>query len=119
MNLFSKEKDLIFKITNMVLVIWFVVGVVLFWVQLTNVILRTETMTYEVYRSRNCNNYYECEDCEGIQSPKYYVNCEEEYDNYVYYSEDNEREDLKQLFIFFGNALIVSGVIYFINRRNK
>lgn len=111
MNLFSKEKDLIFKITNMVLVIWFVVGVVLFWVQLTNVILRTEPMTYEVYNNRMCK-YYEENDIE-------YDNCEEDYDNYVYYSEDNEREDLKQLFMFFGNILIVSGVIYFINRRNK
>ncbi len=119
MNLFNKEKDLIFKITNMVLVIWFVVGVVLFWVQFTNVLIREKTMTYEIYKSKNCNRNYECEDCEGIESPEYYVNCEEEYDSYVYYSESNIKEDMKQLFIYLGNVIIVSGVIYFINRRKK
>lgn len=113
MNLFNKEKDLIFKITNMILVIWLVVGIVLFWVQLTNVLIREDKVDYELYEYRNCKYYYD-DKVENANSI-----CEDDYDNYLYYYEDYEIEDLKQLFIFLGNIVIVSGVIYLMNRRKK
>lgn len=113
MNLFNKEKDLIFRITNMVLVIWLVVGMVLFWTQLTNILIKEEKIEYELYSYKNCEYYYQnqTEDADEL--------CMNNYENYSYYYDNNKNEDFKQLFIFLGNIVIVSGVIYFMNRGKK
>lgn len=109
MNLFDRKKDLIFRIANMVLVIWLVIGMVLFWSQLTRVLLKEQRLGYELYSYRNCR-YYDENDIHM---------CEDDYEIYKHYYDENNSDDLKQLFMFIGNIAIVSSVIYFMNRRKK
>lgn len=118
-DLFNKKHDFIFKIANLVFVLWLVISLVLFWVKLTDIILPDREMTYEIYELQYCDYpyYKESMDEEAISEDEYMSNCLDNYEREIYYQDMYKENDLKQLFILLGNILIVGSVIYFLNRR--
>lgn len=101
MNLFSKEKDLIFKIANAVLVLWLVGSLTALWIATMNVIIPEE---YPIYPS-DCVYNETTTDC--TTSSKVDTS----------YLENIKYDNKKQIFIIFGNFIIVGSVLYFLNRK--
>ena len=50
MNIFKKDKDLILKITNGVLVLWLIGSIVALYVNTIDILMPSKVMTYPEYR---------------------------------------------------------------------
>ena len=114
MNLFNKDKDLIFKIANLILIIWLIGAITVFWMKVTDTIYPTRIPSYDEYKITYCVkniNYMETPEGEII------VECEDEYDNQISYLKEIRYENKKQLFILFGNIAILTGILYMLNRK--
>ncbi len=110
MSLFNKEKDTVLKITNLVLIVWFVGAITIFGVGLANIIYPEEILTYDEYEFRYCK-YYTYEEVNRVG------NCESNYDMHVHHIEQRIYENNKQLIITFGNIIIIGIVIFVLNRK--
>jgi hypothetical protein len=122
MNLFNKEKDLIFKIANLILLVLLMAFMTGFWVKLMEVIIPERTLTYKDFKQTYCDyGYTGSIDMEYNVTPSKaeYTDkeCKDFYKNQMSYMEDQKYEDKKQLFISLGNALIVSFAIFILNGK--
>lgn len=120
MKLFNEEKDLIFKIANLVLIIWLLGAMTAFWLRLVDIVLPTKNPTYANYKETYCTYGYEKPYIEEnvTRFPEFSEEeCKKNYDNHISYLEDSRYENKKQLFVAFGNVLIVGFVIFILNRK--
>ncbi|MDD3821405.1 MAG: hypothetical protein ACOXZW_01335 [Bacilli bacterium] len=108
MNLFKKEKDLIFKIANLILVLWLVISLSLFYVSVVNLIITEPIMTFEEYADINC--YYE-EDKNN--------DCHRAYDQYKLYQHPDNYFYQQMLFTTAGITIIISTTLYLLNKRKE
>lgn len=114
--MFDNEKDLIFRITNLVLIIWLVGSITAFWIKVVDVIYPEEIPVYEQYKYINCQKYIEIETTED--TPKYSEeDCKNQYDNQYLYLDERVYENKKQIFILLGNIIIVGVVLFILNRK--
>ncbi len=109
MYLFDRKKDLILKITNLVLCLWLIASVTILYVNILDYFMEEPEMTYEQYKALNC--YYGKEIDDEVDF------CESQYQNYLSYSKTDDFNKKKKLFISFGSVAIVSGTLYFLNKR--
>ncbi|MDD4705660.1 MAG: hypothetical protein PHS24_00395, partial [Bacilli bacterium] len=68
-NLFSKDKELILKITNGILLIWFLAALIFTGNNLVNILVKEPGYTFEEYKTEYCNYKYENEikdDCKNM-----------------------------------------------------
>ena len=107
-SFFNKDKDLILKITNAVLIIWILGACTVLYVNVSNLIFKEKASSFEIYKTRYC--YYEKETSEENT-------CELDYQNYIYYRDNEDYNNKKQLFIAFGNIIIVKSVLLLLNRK--
>ena len=119
MNLFSKEKELIFKIVNGILLLWFVGALVFVCGSAINLIIKEPVSTYNEYKVNSC--YYFKDDTtltaeeQDEQCNESYIAYKDGLDNYDYYK-------WISLYNSFANVIIVSVVLIFINipiKKNK
>lgn len=121
MKLFDKGKDLIFKITNLVLVLWLVGAMTGLWIKLTDVIYPQEMPTYKNYKLIYCS-YYSNTDGTVIPATKDNVSsnddtCKSNYNLEASNLEDSKYNDKKDIFMLLGNVIIVGLAIYILNRK--
>ncbi len=110
MDLFGKKKDLILKITNMVLCIWLIGSVTIFYMNVVNYFLKEPIMTYDEYRASRC---YFAKDLAGEDADY----CANQYQNYLGSDSIDDVNKKKMLFTSFGSIIIVSVTLYFLNKR--
>ena len=115
MSLFSKEKEIIFRITNAILLIWFVAAVVVMCVNIISLFVKdpTENYTYEEYSTMYCSYYLDSESDQKI------TNCETQYNSYQL---DNDSSNYYKKLTIYGaaaNIVVVAGVMYFLNKEKK
>ncbi len=118
MNLFNNEKEIINKITNAVLLIWFVAAIVIVCGSIINLVLRqpTQSYTYKEYQTANCA-YYKNDTL--LTETEITERCKNDYNNYKFNTKNDEYYKLVTLYTSFANAIVVGGVIYFLNREVK
>ncbi len=114
MNLFSKEKEIIFKITNAVLLIWLIASIVFVATSIIELVLKEpiREYTFEEYKSTNC--IYKDSDLSDEESAAL---CLTNYNDYKFNSENNDYYKWRTLYISIANVIIVGGFLYFINRK--
>lgn len=116
MNLFSKDKEIIFKIVNAVLLIW-LIGAIVFVASSTIELIVKEPVreyTYEEYKETNCYPKSETSTEEENE-----VSCKAQYNDYNFNNKNSNYYELKSLYISIANVVIVGGFIFFINKKKS
>lgn len=111
MKLFNKEKDFVLKIANLVLLIWLIASLSTLHINIVNLAMNKPFKTYEEYKELSCNAYHMGDFSEE--------DCNDMYLNEKQYSDTSKVSKVKSIVVSIGNAVIVSGVIYFINKGDK
>ena len=116
MSLFSKEKEIIFKIVNAVLLIWLIGAIVFVASSVIELAIKepVRTYTYEQYKATNCI-YKDEEATEEVNE----TNCLAQYDDYTFSNENADYYKWRTLYVSIANVVIVSGFLFFINRKKK
>lgn len=123
MNFFSKDKDLILKITNLILIIGFIVTLIVFYNGFVNIVFDKQIKTYSIFQKESCDVEY-CEDSDTIcsidgEKTEEEIDCEEEYE---LYKEDYKSDKViyqKRMISSALSAITVGLAIYFINKGHK
>lgn len=116
MILFSHDKEIIFKITNAVLLVWLVAALVIASSSVIRLVLKepVRTYSYEEYKLDSCT--YMKEDS-NLTDEDAEQRCQFNYNNYKFANDNNDYYKWLTLYTSLANVLIVGGVMYFINRK--
>ena len=96
MKLFSKEKGIVLSILNAIFVIWIVTALVITISNITMLVIKDYTYTYEEYKAINCDFKYETEE-----------NCESNYTLYKIDSKNYNTDYKRNIIISVSNIVIV------------
>lgn len=111
MILFEKEKELIWKITNAILLIWFVGAIVFTAGSAIDLAVKEPIPTYEEYR---LSDGYYMEKEGALTEAEIETRTRASYNQMYGYQEYYK---LKALYISLANVVIVGGALYIINRH--
>ncbi len=109
MNLFSKDKELIHKITNAILVLWFIGSLLVVTNSVIDLALKEpqRAYSYEEYKELYC-----------IENEEE-LNCKMRYDDDKYSSKYNTFSQQKTLYFSLASAIIVGSAAVVLNRDKK
>lgn len=111
MNLFSKEKDLIHRIANLVLILWLVGAIFVCYSSFINMIIKKPVLSLEDYQVEYCSKARPAEEIDSIDY------CDKQYEQYKITSKDNDYFEKKNLINALGNVFIVGTFLYFLNKK--
>ena len=114
MILFSNDKEIIFKITNAVLLIWLVGAIVFFVSTVINIAVQPPKYDLKEYKAMNCEYYKGDSD---LTEKEHNENCERNYNNQSYSEKQDNYYDKISLYSSLANIVIVGSVMYFLNRK--
>ena len=109
MNLFSKEKDLILKITNLVLLMWLIGSITVFYVNIVDIIMPRPLMTYDEYQKIYC----------GYKETEIKIDCQAEYQSYKRTNKNDTYNKQKIVLTSVGSVVIVTTALYLLNKNKK
>lgn len=109
MNMFRKEKDLILKLTNLVLLLWLIGSITVLYVNVVDIFMPNPVMTYNEYKGSSCA--YDLDESEE--------SCQSQYNSYKSYSQTDVYSKKKIIFTSIGSVIIVTGALYALNRNKK
>ncbi len=109
MELFSKDKELVLKLVNAVLVIWFIAATVITFSIGLNLLVKEKELSQEEYVATYCIT----DDEDRKQS------CEEQYRSDAVYREDSKRSQKINLFVGIFNILAVGTTLFALNRKKS
>ncbi len=104
--LFSKEKDLILRITNMVLVLWFVLANVLIASNVISLTMPGRVQTREEFAILNCKDAEETE-------------CDTFYADYTASTKKNFSYTNRDLLITISMGIIIGGTLFVLNFKKE
>lgn len=108
MKLFSKEKGIIFSALNAILIIWIITAIVLAISNFSYIVIKEPVYSYQEYESINCDLEYETKE-----------ECERYYNSYKADVKYNDIEYKRSLIVSIANIVIVSSVIFILNKETK
>lgn len=108
MNLFSRDKDIIFKIVNGIFLIWFIAAVILTANSIIEYVVREPVPTYQEFRDTEYKNFPE-EKGNGMTEAEVRKMYDQSYQN-------RDSWALKFMFTSIANVVIVGGAILIINK---
>lgn len=115
MILFSNDKEIIFKITNAVLLLWLVAATAIAVSNVIDLVIKepTRTYTYEEYAVSNCFFAKEVETNEVDEDAR----CLAQFNDYKFSNENSDHYKVRNLYVSLANVVIVSGVMFYLNKK--
>ena len=107
---FSKDKELILKITNGVLIIWLLGALIFTGNNLVDLMLKEPEMTYEEYETTYCINKMEKDDDDY---------CERMFESFKLNDKREITSQKRNLYTSIVNVVIVGTGLVVINRKKK
>lgn len=123
MRLFSKDKDFILRIINLIFLVWVVITLVICYDGTINLIVKKPTMTYSEYETSKCSKEACLEDKNSSTcsiTPDETLdksNCESMYATYKDALDKTNRDYKKQVIASLASTLTVVGTMYLLNKR--
>lgn len=114
MILFEKDKELLLKITNAIMLIWFVAAVVFTAGSIINIVLPEPVPTFEEFRLTS--GAYEKVEAVGLTESEQELEMKAMYNQQYGYQEVYKK---RQLLVSLSNVLIVGGALFLLNRNRK
>jgi hypothetical protein len=109
MGLFRREKDLILKLTNLVLLLWLIGSITILYINVIDILLPRPLMTYDEYKISNC--VYNVDQSEE--------NCQSQYSTYKTYNKTDVYSKQKIILTSIGSVIIVTGALFALNKNSK
>lgn len=111
MNLFSKEKDIIHRIANLIIILWLVIAIFIMYNSFVNIVVKDPLLTYDEYQIEYCGQYipndqYDDEDF-----------CPSQYEQYKFSKRYDKYNNKKSLINSAGNVIVVGIFIFFLNKK--
>ena len=116
MELFSKDKDLIHRITNLVLIVWLVGSMFAISTNIITTLVKEPTLTFEEYRAQNCKNYFFDKETELTEEQKT-ERCLQEYSMSEIWAKDREYQNSRSIYVSFANLAIVGTALFLLNKK--
>jgi len=104
MNLFNKEKDLILRILNFVLIVVLLISITVLFNGFVNLLVKEPRLTEEQYETKNC---VKLED----------TNCENNYNMYIEDLSNNDIRYKKQILTSFLITITVTLQLILLNKK--
>ncbi len=114
MFLFSKEKELIFKITNAVLLLWFVGAVIFTLVSIVNHVLKEPELSYEEHKVISCGWYKDLEDLDDTEQEK---RCQDDYKTNAVWRKTSNHDRMLVIYGGMINVFVVGGILGLMNKK--
>ncbi len=108
MDLFGKDKELVLKLINAVLVIWFIAATIISFNILLNLVVKEEKINFKDYKQVNC--IY-------INEEYNETNCKEMYNSNRRENRSYMQDQKKSFAVGIFNIVIVGTTIYVLNRK--
>jgi len=108
MTLFNKEKDIVHRFFNLILVVWFIIAVVILYSGCVDLIMKKPLPSYKRFQTINC-----------IESSVGEESCERRYEKEKLAIKRKEFNNKKTIVLSLGNVVIVSAALYLINIKKK
>ncbi|MDD3048565.1 MAG: hypothetical protein PHQ89_01055 [Bacilli bacterium] len=105
-KLFNKEKDLIHRIANLILILWVIVAIFVTYSSVVNLAVKQKVLSYKEYQTTGCYNL-STDDCKL------------EYQRYEINNKDNDYYNKISLINGLGNVVIVLSALYLLNRKKE
>lgn len=126
MSLFGRETDLVKRILNLILIIWFIIALFVLYSNIINILIKEPAESFESFKSNGCYSYRYYEGID-IAKPDSIEDITDEFDeeicqaNYDVYMHDynNNFQNIKSLLYAFGNTLIVGITLFIINKKQS
>lgn len=114
MNLFDKDKELILKLTNAVLLIWFIGALIFTFNSALQLIMKepTKTKDYSEYKGTCYKNLNETEE----EHEKY---CKAQFKDYEFEEQNKSFYKRRSLYLSIANVVIVGSTLYFLNKEKE
>ena len=112
MNLFSKDRDIIHRINNLVLIVWLVIAIFFFYSSFVDLFIKMPVLTYEEFEVSHCN----------VKDPKIPTNndnCQDSYKKYKLSEKDQDYYAIRTLINSAGNMVIVGLSLFLLNKNKK
>ncbi len=106
MLLFSKDKELVLKITNGILLIWFLAAIVFSFNNAVTLLVERPNKEDQVNTCKNQCSHEGKENCD----------CE---NSYMYEDQYGQRYEKISLYTSLANVVIVGSALYFLNREKE
>lgn len=114
MDLFNKEKELIFKITNAVFLIWLVAAVTIFIASGIRLIVEEPRLTYEEYETVNCRFFKENQDLTDEEAEE---RCRSNYESENVQRKNDDYYQKISLYTAGGSVIVVGAALFLMNRK--
>lgn len=116
MNLFSKDKELVLKLTNTVLLIWLIAALVFTFNSLLGTFMKepVKTLSYEEYKETDCYFYKD----DSIEED-FDKHCKIQFDRYMFELENRGFYDRRTLYVSLANVVFVGFALFLINKPKK
>ncbi len=108
-NLFNKDKELILKITNGILVIWLIGSIIFTGNNIVNLLIREPELTYNQYELKYCVNKEDAENNDQY--------CQRMYDSFMLTEKDNIYYQKRNLYTSIINIIAVGTGLLLLNKK--
>lgn len=112
MNLFSKEKDIIHRIANLIFILWLVIAIYYTYTNFINIIIKEPLLTYNEYQIAYCGKYIPNDEHDDEDF------CPIQYKNYKFSKKNDSYYNKKRLIKWTGNIIIVGSFIIILNKKS-
>ena len=112
MKLFNKDKGCVLSCLNAVLLIWIIAAIVLTISNITHILVKDISYTYEEYKVQYCQYYEEKDSKEDIENE-----CKISYQQDKLHQKQQHRSYQRNLIISIANIFVVSGTLILINKK--
>ncbi len=114
MNIFNKEKELIFKITNAIFLLWLVAAVTIFIASGIKLIVEEPKLTYEEYEIVNCRWFKEDQELTDDEAES---RCRSNYEAENVYRKNDDYSQKISLYTAGANVIVVGTALVLMNRK--
>lgn len=114
MNLFNKDKELILKLTNAVLLIWFVGALIFTFNSALELIMKepTKTRNYEEYKGTCYKSFNTTEE-------EHEKTCKEQFKDFEFEEQNKSFYKRRSLYLSIANVAVVGSTLYFLNKEKE
>lgn len=113
MNLFNKEKELILKITNGILLVWILAAFIFMGSYIIDVIYPDIELSFDEYKVSYCRKYDDEDELE------FETECEYNYESYKLNNKETEHYQIKYIYTSALNIIVVGTGLFIINRKKQ
>ena len=114
MILFSKDKEIIFKIVNAIFLLWLIIALLGLGNTIINMLVSEKTYTYDEYKLDSCNSYSKVNPENNKMSEE---DCKMMYDQYKYNNNSSNYYLKVDLLNIIANVIIVLFTLIILNRK--